>query len=151
MTRGAKLRCLVKIFEEGLFVKRWLGLDQLMIDPLQQRVLARRKGIVQWFLDGEVCIATRRVDIGDRMAHRACDARLGGWMFDIIKMRIVERTAKEWNGVMATRAPSRRFDISISLHRRFASLPHADQVSEVIERAKMVSAVTPTLVRIFVT
>ena len=151
MTRGAKLRCLMKILKKGLLVKRWLGLDQLMIHPLQQRILARRKGIMQWFFYGEVCITTRGVYVGDRMTYRACDACLGGWMFDIIKMRIVERTAKEWDGVMATRAPSRSFDVSISLHRRFASLPNADQVRGVVERAKTMGAVTPTFVRIFVT
>ena len=101
-------------------MKFWLGFNQLLIHPLQGRIFAKGKRIVQWFFDGIVRVSFGRVDVGDRMADRTCDTRLRGWMFDVIKMRIVECTAEERNGVVASSTPSGSLDVTVPFERNLA-------------------------------
>ena len=58
------------------------------------------------FGDGVIRIATRTIDMGNRMADGAGDAGLcrrvtGEIVIGIIEFRVVERTAKEGDRVMA--------------------------------------------------
>src|SRR2546423_4462335 len=76
VTSGAKLRALVQRFEESLFVEVRLGLHQRLVDELEHAVRTEREGIMDWFVDGVVSVATRAVDVIDRMASGAGDARL---------------------------------------------------------------------------
>ena len=47
----------MEILQERLFVKGGLGLDELLVNPLKNRVVAKRKGIMQRFFDCKVRIA----------------------------------------------------------------------------------------------
>ena len=101
-------------------MKFGFGFDQLLIHPLKGWIFAKGKRVVQWFFDGEVRVSFGRVDVRDRMADRASDAGLRGWMFNVIKMRIVECTAEERHGVVASRTPSGSLDVTVPFERNLA-------------------------------
>ena len=110
-----------------------LGFDELMIDPFQHRIIAECEWIVERFFDCVVRISASGIHVGDRMANGARNSSLRGRVFNIIEMRIIERTAKERHGIMATSAPTRCFEASVSLQRYFAGLSDADEISRVVE------------------
>ena len=125
-----------------------LGFNQLLIHPLQGRIFAKGKRIVQWFFDGIVRVSFGGVDVGNSMADRAGDTRLRGWMFDVIKMRVVECTAEERYWVVASSTPSGSLDVAVPFERNLACFADACQVGGVVERAEMVGAVSPAFVSI---
>ena len=90
MAGGTELGRAVEGLQEGPFVKRRLGLDQLAVDPVKQRVAAVGEGILQWFLDGVIGVSPRAVDVGDCVANRAGNTGLCGWIMDIVVGRVVE-------------------------------------------------------------
>ena len=59
----AELGRAVKVLQERLLVERRLGLDELIVDPLQQRVVAERERVVQRLFDRVVGVAARAVDV----------------------------------------------------------------------------------------
>ena len=96
----------VKWLEERLLVKRRLCFYELIVDPLQDFVVAVGKWVMQWFFDRIVRIATDAVDIGDRVARGARDACLRSPMVEHVKFRIVKGSRKEGHWVVATGAPT---------------------------------------------
>ena len=103
VTRAAELFALVKRLEEGLLVERGLGLDELSIDPLQERVLAECKRIVQGLLDGVRAIAAVILNVRDAMTHATRDARMRRGVLFVVEVRIVERTTEERHGIVTRR------------------------------------------------
>ena len=110
-----------------------LGFDELMIDPFQHRVFAEGEWIVEGFFDRVVRISASGIHVGDRMANGARNSSLRGWVFDIIEMGIIERTAKERHGIMATSTPTSCFDASVAFQRYFAGLSDADEIRRIVE------------------
>src|SRR5229473_2484946 len=83
----AEFRAAMERLEESLLVKIGLGLDGLVVEPLQHRVITGGEGIVLRLLDGVGSVADRAVDVGDGMADSARDAGARGGMVDIVKIR----------------------------------------------------------------
>ncbi len=138
-----ELRRLVKRLQESRLVKLRLGLDQLVVDPLQHRVLAERERIVQRLFDRVVGVAARAVDVRDRVADGAGDAALRRRVAGRVEVRIVKGTAEERHRVVAAGAPARRLHAAVSLERHVARFPHAGQVRRVVERTESMDAVAP--------
>ena len=124
VTSRTELRGLVKVLQESLLMKGWLGLDQLLVYPLQHRVFTECKGIVQWLLNGEVRIAPVGVDIGNCVANSTCDPSLRGWVIHVVKFRIVESPAKKRDRIVAASTPTRCFDVTVSFERNFPCFSH---------------------------
>ena len=143
---AAKLSGLKCRLEHLALVKRRLGLDQEHIDLLQNEIFAIRERIMLWLFDDVIGVASSRLDFGNRMAYRTSDPGLAGRIVDIVVMRIVESPREERDRIMASGAKTRRMDVSIPLHRDFASLSNGVQISRIVERAEMVRTVEPIVV-----
>ena len=86
--------------QEGFLVKRRLGFHKLIIDPLQNRVVALRKRIVNRFFDCVVCITDIAVYVGNGVADRARDSGLRSGMIQHVELRIIEGSAEERYWIM---------------------------------------------------
>ena len=139
---------LVEVLEEGLLVQRGLGFDKLIVRPLQQCIVAVRERIVLGFLDGEVGVPLRAVDVRDRVAARAGDARLRSRVVHIVELRIVEGSAEERHRIVTARAEPRAAHVAVPLERDLARLTHARQIGRVVERTHVMRRVVPTLVSV---
>src|SRR5258708_7770212 len=95
------------------------------------------------FIDGIISVPARAVDMINGMTGGARDTGLRSRVLLQIKIRIIESPTEKRDHVMATRAPSRRFDISIPLQRYFASFTNAEQICLIVKRAEMMGAVKP--------
>ena len=100
MTGATKLRRFMQRLQEGFLVKRRLGFHQLIVDPLQNRIIALRKRIVNRLFDCVVCVANIAVHIRNRMAYRTRNPGLGCGMIQHVELRIIEGSAEERNRVM---------------------------------------------------
>ena len=134
-------------------MERRFAFDELTVDPLQKRVGAECKRVVQGFLEREISISAGRVDVGDRVARRAGDARPRHRIVAEIVAGIVESSALECPGkercrIVAARAPARGVNVAVSLHAHPARLPDREQIRWIAERAEAMSAVIPFLVDI---
>ena len=132
-------------------MKLGFGFDQLLIDVLEQAIGAVGKRIMNRFINCIVRIAASAVDVSDGMARGAGDASLRRWMFLEVVIRIIEGATEERHDVVAARAPARGSYIAVAFQGYFAGLAHAEKVSLVVERSKMVSAVKPALIIVLVT
>ena len=133
----------MKVFEEGLFVHRRLGLHQLMVDPLEHVVVALGEGIVQRLVDRVVGVAAGAVDVGDRVAGGAGDAGMGGGMVHVVVVGIVEGAAIERHRIVAAGAPAGRLHVAVSLPGHLAGFANARQIRGVVEGAEVVGAIFP--------
>ena len=115
----------MEVFEESFFVHRWLGLHQLMVDPLEHVVVAGSEGIVQRFVDRVVGVAAGAVDVGDRVAGGAGDAGVGGGMVHVVVVGIVEGAAVEGHRIVAAGAPAGCLHVAVSLPGHLAGFAHA--------------------------
>ncbi len=140
---AAEFGCLVQRFEEGLLVEVGLGLDQLVVDPLQRLVVAVGEGVVQWFFDGVVRVASIAVDVSDGVADGAGDPGMSGRVVDVVVVLLIEGPAEERHGVVAAGAPSRGFDIAVVFERDLSSFADTGEVGGVVERAESMDAVGP--------
>ncbi len=141
VTGRAELRGFMERLQERLFVERRLGFHHLVVDPLQDRVLAERKRVVLRLLDGVGRVAGGAVDVGDGMAGGASDAGMGGGVLDVVEIRIVEGAAEERYHVVAAGAPARGLHVAVALLAHFARLPDAEQVRRIVERAELMGRV----------
>ena len=73
-----KVRRAMERFEERRFVEGGLGLDHLVVDPLQEWVFTLGKRVVLRFFDGVGAVPVGAVDVRDGMAGGAGDAGLRG-------------------------------------------------------------------------
>src|SRR5207302_340355 len=112
----------VKGLEESFLVEAGLGLDQDVIEPLQQLIVAGGKGIMDRLLDRVVGIAGPAVDVGYAMAGGAGDAGLGRGMVDVVIAGIVEGAAEKGDWIVAAGAPARGADAGF-----LPCLAHAEQ------------------------
>ena len=140
---GAELRVAVEVLEKGLLMHRRLGLHQLVVDPLEERIVALRKGIVNWFVDRVVGVAPRAVDVGDGMAGGASDAGLRGGVVDVVVILVVEGAAVEGHRIVAASAPPRRGDAAVSFKRDLPRFADARQVDGIVEAREMMAASLP--------
>ena len=141
----AELDVLDDRLEEGLLVHLGLGLDQRLVDPLQDRVVAVGEGIVHRLLDRVRRIAARVVDVGDRVARGAGDPGLAGRVADVVVVGVVERAREERHQVVAPGAPSRGLRVPVPLERDLPRLADAREVRLVVERAVVVRRVEPAV------
>ena len=148
---AAELGCLVVWFEERLLVEIGLGFDQLVVDPLQHRVVAVRERVMQRFLDGVVGVAPVAVDVRDRVADGAGDTRVSGGVVDVVVVLLIEGPAEEWHGIVAAGTPSRGADVAVVFERDLSCLADTGQVGGVVERTESVDAVGPGRVCVGVT
>src|ERR1041385_8462693 len=146
MAGRAKLRRPHKGLEEGFFVKLGLGLDQLLIEVLEDGICAVGKRVMDWFIDGVIRVAFGAVDMGDRVARGAGNAGLGGGMVYVINIRVVKSSAEEGHDVVAAGAPARGFDVAVAFERDATRFPHAEEVRFIVERTETVGAVKPAVV-----
>ena len=146
----AELGVLDDRLEERLLVHLGLGLDQRVVDPLEDRVIAVGEGIVVRLLDRVGGVAPRVVHVGDRVAGGARDPGLAGRVVDVIVVRVVELAREERNRVMAAGAPPRGLGRAVPLQGDLAGLADAAQISLVVERAEVVCRVEPALVGVLV-
>ena len=94
---------LVQRLEKRVSMKGRLGLDELLVDPLQKLILTRCKGVMCRFFDRVIAISTVAVDVGNGMATGAGDACMSGRVADVVEVRIIERTAEEGDRIMTPR------------------------------------------------
>ncbi len=144
----AELCHAVERLEESLLVKIGLGLDGLVVQPLQQGVVTGGERIVLRLFDGVCSVADRAVDVGHSMADGAGDAGAGGRMVDIVKIRIVEGSAEERHGIMTAGTPAGGAHIAVALQAHLPGLAHAEQVGRIIERAEVMRGVEPVVIDI---
>ena len=150
MAATAEFSRAVQWFQERLLVEGWFCLHQLIVDPLQQLIVAVSKRIVLWFFNRKVSVADVAVDVSNCMTHRACDSRLGCRMFQHVKVWIIECSTEEWNRIMTASTETGPLDVAVSLHTHFASFRDTGKVGGVVERTEVMSTVCPFLVRILV-
>ena len=146
MAGRTEFRRAVKVFHERLLVEGRLGLDKLVVDPLQQLVFAVGERVVHRLFKRVVGVAPRAIDRVDRMAYRAGDAGMRGRVVDIVVMGIVEGAAEKRHGIMAASAEPGRFDVALALERHRPGLPDARQIRGIVERAEMMGAMEPAFV-----
>ena len=103
---GTKLRRFVERLQKGFLVKLGLGLDQLFVHEREQLVRAVGERIMSWLLHRVIGVATRAVDVRDRVARGAGDADLSCGMIVEIEIRIVERAAQKRHDVVTPGAPA---------------------------------------------
>ena len=84
-------------------MKRRLGLNKLIVDPLQHRVVALRKRIMNRFFNRVVRIAHVAIDVGNRVADRARNPGLRSRMIQHVELRIIEGSTEERDRVMTAR------------------------------------------------
>ena len=145
VTRRAKLGRLVQRLEKRLLVKRRLGLHHLVVDPLQNRVVALGKRIMYRLFDRVIRIPPRVLNVGDRMTHRAGHPRLRRRVLYIVKIRIIKSPAEKRHLIVTAGAPARSLHRIITLEGKLPGLANRRQISGIIERAEMVRAVKPAV------
>ena len=141
---------LIDRLQERLLVHLGLRLDQRVVDPLEDRVLAGGERVMLGLLDRVVGVAAGAVDVGDRVADRAGDPGLAGLGVHVVVVRVVELAREERDGVVAARAPAGGVGVAVALQRDLAGLADAGQVRLVVERAEVVRRVEPALVGVLV-
>jgi hypothetical protein len=69
VTGGTKFRRLVKGFQEGLLMKSWLGLHQLLVE-IEPKGIGRSRSprVMHRFLNDVVSVALGGMDVNDGMA-----------------------------------------------------------------------------------
>ena len=125
-----------------------LGLDELVVDPLEDRIVARRERIMLRLLNGIIGVAARAVHQIDGMAYGASDSGLAGPRVHVVVMGVVELSREERDGVVAPRAPARPLGVAVAFEGDLSRLSDARQIRLVVERAEVVRRVIPTLVRV---
>ena len=70
MTRGAELGALVSVerLQEGLAVRTGCEIDQQVVRPAQDRVVAGRQIVQRRILDDELALTHRAADVDDGVA-----------------------------------------------------------------------------------
>ncbi len=139
----AEIGRLMERLQERLPMEFRFGDDELVVDPLQQRIVAEGKRVMLGLFNRVVAVAARTVDVGDRVTHGAGDARLRRRVIDIVKLRIVKSSAEERHRVVAPSAPPRGLHIAIPLQRDLSRLTHRSQVEGIVERTEVMGAVFP--------
>src|SRR6266567_1773690 len=74
---GAELRLFVQRLQESLFVELRFGLDQLLVDKLQDAIAAVSERIMDRLINGVIAIAARAVDVRHRVTTGAGESGLG--------------------------------------------------------------------------
>ena len=136
--------------QERLLVHLGLGLHERIVDPLQERVVAEGERIMLRLFDRVGGVAAGVVDVGDRVAGRAGDARLAGRVVHVVVIRVVELAREERHRVVAAGAPAGGLGRAVASERDLARLANAGQIGLVVERAVMVRRMKPAGVGIFV-
>lgn|SRR6266850_1781702 len=148
MAGGAELRAFVQRLEECLFVEIGFAFDKLLIDELKEAIGAESEWIMNRLVNGVIGVAAGAVDVVDGMAGGAGNSRLGSGMFFQLEIRIIKSAAEKRDDIMAAGAPARSFHIPIALEGHLPGFAHAEQISFVIEGAKMMGAVKPAFIRV---
>jgi hypothetical protein len=131
-----ELGAFVQRLEESFFVKFRFRFDHLAVNRAKHAVLAESERVKDRFLDRVIGITACAVDVGNGVACDAGYPRVGGRMVLEIEIGIVERAAEKRHGIMASRAPARRFDGAVTFQRDFACFADAEQIGLVIEGLK---------------
>ncbi len=137
---GAELRALVHRFEQGLLVKGGLGLDQLMVDRLQERVVTEGERIAGRVDQGVVPVATRAVDRGDGVTGQAGDAGLGAGVHVGIVVGVVEAAGEQGHQVVAGGAQAGDAYVAVPFQQNLAGILDAEAIGRVVEGAETVHA-----------
>ena len=145
---GGLVRILVERLEEGLLVEGRLGLHELVVDVLQNGILAGGEGIMHGLFDHIVGVAFGAVDVRDGVADGAGDAGVSGGIVYQIVFWVVELAAEERHGIVAAGAPTAGFDVAVPFESNFARLFDTGKVRGIIERAEMMGTVEPAFVSI---
>ena len=122
VARRAEVRGLLAVerLQEHAPVRRRVELEQVVVGPGQDRVLAHRQVVQRRVLDLEVSLAHRAAHVHDRVARRAAEAVLRLGRVDLLLDRPVEAAVEEDGVVVAARAP--------------LAGPGADRVLHVLDR-----------------
>ncbi len=139
---------LVKRLQKRLLVEGRLGLDELLVDPLQRAVFAEGERVVQRLFNRVIGVSAIAVHVRDRVADRAGNACVSGRVVDVVEVRLVERSAEERNGIVTTGAPAGRLNRSVASHQDRSCFANRRQISRVVERAVAMCAAGPFLVRV---
>ena len=140
---GAELGVAVEVLQEGLLVHRRLRLDELVVDPLEERVVTLGEGVVDRLVDRVVGIPLRAVDMRDRVADGASDAGVGRRVVDVVVVFVVEGAAVKRHRIVAAGTPPGRLHAPVPLERHQARLPDTRQVGGVVEAREVVAAPLP--------
>ena len=106
MARRAKFRRPVERLQEALLVEIRLGFDNLVVDPLQDRIVAGGKRVMHRFFDRIVAIAGGAVNVGDGVTNGTSDAGMCRWMAHFVEILIIELPGEKGHGIMTTGAPA---------------------------------------------
>ena len=150
VTRSTKLCRFMQRLQKRLLVERRLRFHKLIVDPLQNRIVALRERIVNRFFDRVVCVPDVAVDVRNGMANCAGDPGLCGGMIQHVELRIVEGSAEERDWVMAARAEARALNRPIAFEGDFASFRDTGEIRRIVERAEAMSTLRPVIVRTLV-
>ena len=132
-------------------MKLRLGLHQLPIDELQHSAAALGERVVDRFLDCVIGVASGGVHMRDRMANGTGDACMRCPVVAHVQVGIIKCSAEKRHRIMAARAKSGGLHIAVALEQNSACLREAKKIRLVVERAKVMHAVKPTLVDIRMT
>src|SRR5205809_850019 len=145
MTSGAELRRLlaVKGLYERVPVRFRRQVQQRVMRPLEQPILARRKIVERGVLDREIALTHGALHVHDRMARRAGETSLGFRSIDLLLDGTVETAVEEDRMVVAAGAPLRwpRADYVLHVLDRLA-------IPLVVERREMMRRGIPLLVNV---
>ena len=133
MTGGAKFRRAMKPFQEGFFVEIRLGFHELIVDPLQDGIVAVSERVMQRLLDRVIRVAGGAVDVRDGVTNGAGDAGMSRRMVDLVEVLVVELAGEKGHGIMTAGAPARRPDFTVAFQGNLASFINAELVRRVVE------------------
>ena len=88
---------------------------------------------MQRFLDGEVRVAARGVDMRDGMTNSAGHAGMGRWMVDHVEIRIIKSPAEERNRIVTSGTPAGSMDVPITFEDHAACLGDGRQIGKIVE------------------
>src|SRR5262245_22960956 len=114
VARRAELRVfvppgtLVERLQESRLVEFGLCLDELVVDPLQGRVIGVSERIMLRLLDGVVGVPCWSVDVRHRMTNDARDSGMCRRVIDVVEVGLVKRPRVERHRVVTAGAPPRR-------------------------------------------
>ena len=148
VTRRAELRRLlaVKRLQEHVTMRLGIDIGELVVHEPRDRVRARGEIVQRRIGDHEIALAHRASHMRDRVARRACEARLRFGRLDLFFDRPVEPPVEEDRVIVTARAPLRRRRANDVLHvlDRLA-------IPLVVERREMMRRRLPLLVDLRVT
>ena len=133
MTGATEFRLFMQWLEKSLLVKGRLGLDHLLIQPLQKWTTAERKRVMLRCGEREIGVTPWTIDMSDRMANRAGDTCAGERVVRVTETGVVKDTAQQRHRVVAACAEAGLMGVTVQRHTGIPSIHDRKAVSGIVE------------------